>query len=182
MQNSQANTKKIFTKFFWRAGKVTSKLWGRPTSSQRHVTFGGEALRSSLHDHGKDNQIGDVGAKALGAALTCVEHVAVLDLSINQLTAEGAKAIPAGTNHRELQKGSAEGGFPDLFRFVLTLQSLLFSISFLFFVFRFSLLFLAFFLPFPRMLGVPRREKPLLFWGKTLAFSKKARVGGSGLF
>ena len=23
MQNSQANTKKIFTKFFWRAGKVT---------------------------------------------------------------------------------------------------------------------------------------------------------------
>ena len=50
-----------------------------------------------------------------------------------------------------------------------------------FFVFRFSLLFLAFFLLFPRILGVPRREKPLLFWGKTLAFFKKARVGGSGL-
>ena len=49
-----------------------------------------------------------------------------------------------------------------------------------FFVFRFSLLFCAFFLPFPRILGVPRREKPLLFSGKTLAFSKKARVGGSG--
>ena len=51
---------------------------------------------------------------------------------------------------------------------------------FAFFVFRFSLLFLAFCLPFPRILGVPRREKPLLFWGKTLAFSKKARFGGSG--
>ena len=63
----------------------------------------------------------------------------------------------------------------------LTLQSLLFSISLLFFVFRFSLLFCAFFLPFPRILGVPRGGKPLLFWGKTLAFSKKARVGGSGL-
>ena len=49
-----------------------------------------------------------------------------------------------------------------------------------FFVFRFSLLFCAFFLSFPRILGVPRREKPLLFWGKTLAFSKKARIGGSG--
>ena len=50
-----------------------------------------------------------------------------------------------------------------------------------FFVFRLSLLFCAFFLSFPRILGVPRREKPLLFWGKTLAFSKKARIGGSGL-
>ena len=49
-----------------------------------------------------------------------------------------------------------------------------------FFVFRFSLLFCAFFLPFPGILGVPRGGKPLLFWGKTLAFSKKARVGGSG--
>ena len=49
-----------------------------------------------------------------------------------------------------------------------------------FFVFRFSLLSLAVFLPFPRISGVPRREKPLLFWGKALAFSKKARVGGSG--
>ena len=49
------------------------------------------------------------------------------------------------------------------------------------FVFRFPLLFCAFFLSFPRILGVPRREKPLLFWGKTLAFSKKARVGGSGV-
>ena len=37
---------------------------------------------------------------------------------------------------------------------------------FFFFVFRFSLLFCAFFLSFPRILGVPRREKPLLFWGK----------------
>ena len=28
MQNSQANTKKIFTKFFWRGGKVTFSLSG----------------------------------------------------------------------------------------------------------------------------------------------------------
>ena len=27
MQNSQANTKKIFTKFFWRAGEVGFRLW-----------------------------------------------------------------------------------------------------------------------------------------------------------
>ena len=33
-----------------------------------------------------------------------------------------------------------------------------------FFVFRFSLLFCAFFLPFPRISRVPRREKPLLFF------------------
>ena len=33
-----------------------------------------------------------------------------------------------------------------------------------FFVFRIPLLFCAFFLPFPRLLGVPRREKPLLFF------------------
>ena len=46
-------------------------------------------------------------------------------------------------------------------------------------------IFLAFFccafLPFPRILGVPRREKPLLFCGKTLAFSKKAGLEGQGL-
>ena len=34
MQNSQANTKKIFIKFFWRAGRVT--FWG----GQRHVSLG----------------------------------------------------------------------------------------------------------------------------------------------
>ena len=51
-----------------------------------------------------------------------------------------------------------------------------------FFCFPIFLAFLAFFLPFPRILGVPRREKPLLLWGKkTLVFfPKKARVGGSG--
>ena len=49
-----------------------------------------------------------------------------------------------------------------------------------FFVFRFSLLFFCVFLPFPRILGVPRREKPLLFSGFPSLFSKKARVGGSG--
>ena len=63
----------------------------------------------------------------------------------------------------------------------LTLQSLLFSISLLFSLSDFPCSLGAFFLPFPRILGVPRREKPLLFWGKTLAVSKKARVGGSGL-
>ena len=62
----------------------------------------------------------------------------------------------------------------DFFSTTLTLQSLLFFNFLAFFVFRFSLLFLAFFLPFPRILGVPRRDKPLLFWGKTPAFSKKA--------
>ena len=62
----------------------------------------------------------------------------------------------------------------------LTLQSLLFSISLLFSFSRFSLFFCTFFLSFPRISRFPRREKPLLFWGKTLAFSKKARIGGSG--
>ena len=64
----------------------------------------------------------------------------------------------------------------------LTLQSLLFSISLLFWFFRFSLPFCAFF-PFancPRILGVLRREKPLLF-GVFRALLKKARIGGSGL-
>ena len=45
-----------------------------------------------------------------------------------------------------------------------------------FFVFRVSLLFLAFFFLFPRILGVPRRERPLLFWGKNPCFSKKGKV------
>ena len=46
-------------------------------------------------------------------------------------------------------------------------------------VFRFPLLFCAFFLPFPRILGVPRREKPLLFFGASLAFTKKHFWGES---
>ena len=53
-----------------------------------------------------------------------------------------------------------------------------------FFVFRFPLLFNAFFLSFPRNLGVPRRERPLHFSGFPLLFfffCKEARVGGSGL-
>ena len=49
-----------------------------------------------------------------------------------------------------------------------------------FFVFRFPLAFLGVFLSFPRILGVLRREKLLLFCGVSLAFSKKARVGGPG--
>ena len=64
----------------------------------------------------------------------------------------------------------------------LTLQSLLFSISLLFAFSDFPCFSLRFFLPFPRILGVPRREKPLLFSGKNPCFSKKARVGGSGRF
>ena len=44
-----------------------------------------------------------------------------------------------------------------------------------FFVFRFSLLFLALFLPVPRILGVPRREKPLLFLGKNPCFFQKSK-------
>ena len=44
-----------------------------------------------------------------------------------------------------------------------------------FFLFRFSLLFCAFFLSFPRILGVPRREKPLFFGGKTPCFFQKSK-------
>ena len=40
--------------------------------------------------------------------------------------------------------------------------------------------FLCFFLYFPSNLGVPRRERPLLFRGFPLFFSKIARGGGSG--
>ena len=39
------------------------------------------------------------------------------------------------------------------------------------------MLFCAFFLPFPRILGVPRREKPLLFSGFPLLFFKKGLEG-----
>ena len=38
MQNSQANTKKTFTKFFWRAGKVTKKNASR-VSSRWQISF-----------------------------------------------------------------------------------------------------------------------------------------------
>ena len=44
-----------------------------------------------------------------------------------------------------------------------------------FFVFRFSLVFCAFFLSFPRILGVPRREKHLLFLGKNPCFFQKSK-------
>ena len=48
-----------------------------------------------------------------------------------------------------------------------------------FFVFRFSLLYCVFFLSFPRISGVPRREKTLAFLGKkkTLAFLKFSKKG-----
>ena len=50
-----------------------------------------------------------------------------------------------------------------------------------FLVFRFPLLFCAFFLSFPRILGVPRREKTLLISGFPLLFpkSKGWRVRGT---
>ena len=41
-----------------------------------------------------------------------------------------------------------------------------------FFVFRFPLLFWPFFFSFPRILGVPRREKPLFFSGFPLLSPK----------
>ena len=63
----------------------------------------------------------------------------------------------------------------------LTLQSLLFSISLLFSFSDFPCFFLAFFLSFPRILGVPRREKPLLFLGKNPCFfQKKQGLEGQG--
>ena len=77
-----------------------------------------------------------------------------------------------GSTRTEIPRNIRCGEKP---RSSLTLQSLLFSISLLF-VFRFSLLFLAFFLPFPRILGVPRREKPLLFLGKNPCFFQKSKV------
>ena len=50
-----------------------------------------------------------------------------------------------------------------------------------FFVFRFPLLFCAFFLSFPRILGVPRREEPLHFLGfPWLFFPKRQGFQGQG--
>ena len=57
----------------------------------------------------------------------------------------------------------------------LTLQSLLFSISLLF-SFPIFLAFLCVFLPFPRILGVPRREKPLLFLGPAFGRTDFSRI------
>ena len=57
-------------------------------------------------------------------------------------------------------------------------------LCFVFFCFPIFLafFFVAFFLSFPRILGVPRREKPLFFSGLPFFLvEKKARVGGSGL-
>ena len=62
----------------------------------------------------------------------------------------------------------------------LTLQSLLFSIALLFLFSDFPCFFGAFLLSFAGILGVPRREKPLLFWGKALAFPKKQGLEGQG--
>ena len=53
-----------------------------------------------------------------------------------------------------------------------------FSISLLFF--PISLAFCAFFFSFPRILGFPRREKPLLFGGFPLLSSKKQGLEGQG--
>ena len=60
----------------------------------------------------------------------------------------------------------------------LTLRSLFFFFfRFPFCVFQFPLFFSALFLSFPRILGVPRREKPVFFSGFPSHFSKRARVG-----
>ena len=50
-----------------------------------------------------------------------------------------------------------------------------------FFVFRFSLLFCAFF-PFSRDFRGSAKRKTLAFLGKNPCFFQKARIGGSGLF
>ena len=60
------------------------------------------------------------------------------------------------------------------------LDSLVFFLCF-FFWFPISLAFLCVFPSFPGILGIQRREKPVHFSGVSLAFSRKARVGGSGL-
>ena len=60
----------------------------------------------------------------------------------------------------------------------LTLQSLLSSISLLF-SFPIFLAFLCVFPLFSKDFRGSAKRKPLLFWGETLAFSKKARIGGS---
>ena len=52
---------------------------------------------------------------------------------------------------------------------------LAFSISLLFVVLRFSSLFLSVFLSFPRILGVPQREKPLLFFRGFPCFFQKSK-------
>ena len=73
--------------------------------------------------------------------------------------------------------GNALRAFP-----VVPLQSLPFSISLLFSFSDFPCLFGRFFLSFPRFLGASAKRKTLAFFGVSLAFfSKKARVGGSGL-
>ena len=46
---------------------------------------------------------------------------------------------------------------------------------FVFLVFFLFLAFLAFFLPFPSILGVPQREKPLLFWGFPLLSFQRSK-------
>ena len=65
----------------------------------------------------------------------------------------------------------------------LTLQSLLFSISLLFFRFPISLAFLCLFHFFSKDFRVPRKTLAIFFFGVSLAFfflQKKARVGGLG--
>ena len=67
----------------------------------------------------------------------------------------------------------------------LTLHFSLFFVRLFFFVFRFPLLFCAFFLSCPRILGIPRREEPLLFsvWFPLFFFKKSQgwRARGRGL-
>ena len=60
------------------------------------------------------------------------------------------------------------------------LPILAFFVFLAFFVLRFSLLFCAFLLSFPRISGVRQSGKSLLFSGDACFFAKKAGKGGSG--
>ena len=87
---------------------------------------------------------------------------------------DGVSPAPSGLGLRSVQKVSRE--CPGVSKFKDPDPPILAFLDFLaFLVFRFSLLFLAFFLPFPRILGVPRREKPLLFWGKNPCVFQKSK-------
>ena len=81
-----------------------------------------------------------------------------------------------------VQNGPSKKAHKEVYDKRLTLQSLFFFDFLAFFRFRFPLLFCAFFLSFPRILGVPRREKPpCIFRGFPCFFSKKQGLEGQGL-
>ena len=135
MQNSQANTEKIFTKFFWRAGKVR------------------------IYDFTINLVKGLLGTGCPDPTL-----------------ASASPSPPQGSIWHRFNIDST----PPLTTLTsLTLQSFFFDFLALF-CFPISLAFSCVFLSFPRILGVPRREKPLLFFGVPLAFFKKQGLEGQG--